>query len=142
MTWAAFWEVARWALPFAGGAVGWWVRDRRKDRAAADVAERTMPAEVALKDVSADEARLVYVQREMDTERQFHRQQLSDRDVEIARQRGELAHRDQLIANLRVEAEDLRDRLAEATRQLASVLARLDELTAQTEEPSEETCRP
>lgn len=129
MSWAAVVEVGRWLFPFALASTAWWIRDRRKDRAAADVAERTVPAEVALKDVGADEARLVYVQREMDAERQFHRQQLADRDTEIERQRAELTHRDALIARLRIEAEDLRDRLAEATRQLASVLARLDELT-------------
>jgi chromosome segregation ATPase len=135
LTWAAVWEAARWLLPVVAAAIAWWVRDRRKDRAAADVAERTVPAEVALKDAGADVARLVYVQKEMDTERSFHRQQIADRDAEIERQRAELAHRDDLIARLRVEAEDLRDRLAEATRQLTSVLARLDELSEETYPP-------
>lgn len=130
MNWAAGWEVARWVLPAAGAALMWWVRDRRKDRAAAEIAERTVPAEIAIRDTGAGEARLVYIQREMDAERSFHRQQLADRDAEIQRQRSELAHRDELIATLRVEAEDLRDRLAAATRQLSSVMERLDELSS------------
>lgn len=128
MTWAALWEIGRWLLPAGGAAMVWWIRDRRKDRAAADVAERTVPAEVALKDVGADEARLVYVQREMDAERQFHRNQIADRDAEIARQRAELEHRDELIAQLRAEAEQLRDQLAHAGRQIASLLERIEQL--------------
>lgn len=129
MTWAALWEVARWVVPAGGAAVVWVVRDRRKDRAASDIAEQTVPAEVDLKETGAAEARLVYIQREMDAERQFHHNQLADRDAEIARQRGELEHRDALIAELRAEAERLRDQLAHAGSQIASLLERIEQLS-------------
>jgi chromosome segregation ATPase len=126
--WATIWETAKYLLPLLGAGAAWWVRDRRKDAAAAEVAERTVPADVAVKEAGADEARLVYVQREMDVERSFHRQQLADRDAEIARQRAELGHRDQIIARLRDQIEELQARLDGATRQLNSVRDQLDEL--------------
>lgn len=137
--WQVLWDGIRTISPFVvvgGGFITWWLRDRRKDHAAAQVAEQTVPADVKLKDVGADQAELVYLAQAFDAERASLVRQRDDRDMEIARQRAELAHRDELIATLRIEAEDLRGKLAEATRQLASVMARLDELSAK--EPSEE----
>lgn len=127
-------ELFDWTLRALGAATApgaglwWYVRERRKSRAADEVAEQTVPAEIALRSITADDARLAYVDRAMEAERSSYRNAISERDREIDRQRAELAHRDELIATLRVEAENLRDRLAEATRQLSSVMARLDEL--------------
>lgn len=115
------------ALGIPGGIV-WYVRDRRKSRAEAAVAERTVGAQVDQADTGAADARLAYVQRQMDLERDFHAHQVADRDAEIHRQRAELAHRDQVIAELREEVADLQRRLAELTVQLSSVHHRLGEL--------------
>jgi DNA repair exonuclease SbcCD ATPase subunit len=126
--WATIWETAKYLIPVLGAGGAWWVRDRRKDRAASDVAERTVGAEVAVKEAGADEARLVYVQRATDIERQFHRQAIQDRDDEIERQRAELHHRERIIDHLRIQVEELRQRLADTMRELDSVRDQLAEL--------------
>lgn len=128
MTWAAVWELARWVLPVAGAAVLWWVRDRRKDRAAATVAERTVDPEVELKETGAAEARLVYVQREMDLERAFHREQIAERDRAIEWRDAELARRDDMIARLVAQVTDLENQLAGVSQQLTAVRSQLNEL--------------
>jgi septal ring factor EnvC (AmiA/AmiB activator) len=128
---AALWEGIRTVSPFVvlgGGFLTWWLRDRKKDRAAASVAEQTVPADVAVRETGAAEARLVYVQREMDAERQFHRSQLADRDAEIERQRKELSYRDRLIRELRDKVADLETQLEAVTQQLTSVRNQLNEL--------------
>lgn len=126
--WAPVLETAKYLLPLLGACILWWVRDRRKDAAAAEVAERTVPADIAVKEAGADEARLVYVQREMDLERAFHQRQLADRDAEIERQRAELIHRDHIIGRLRDQVEELQRRLNDALRELNSVRDQLEEL--------------
>jgi len=131
--WDAIWETGKTisAIVVAAGGPGlllYFVQDRRKNRAASTVAERTVEPEVGLKETGAAEARLVYIQREMDAERQFHRNQIDDRDAEILRQRAELDHRDTLIAELRAEAVELRDQLAHAGSQIASLLERIEQL--------------
>ncbi len=110
------------------GLFAYFVQDRRKNRAASTVAERTVEPEIDLKETGAAEARLVYVQREMDLEREFHARQIASRDAEIDRQRTELKHRDTLISELRAEAEELRDQLAHAASQITSLLARIEQL--------------
>lgn len=131
--WEVVWETGRTVSAIVVGLGGpgllaYFVQDRRKNRAASTVAERTVEPEVDLKETGAAEARLVYVQREMDLERQFHGRQIADRDAEIARQRAELDHRDALITELRAEAEQLRDQLAHAGSQIASLLERIEQL--------------
>jgi uncharacterized protein HemX len=131
--WHVAWETGRTvsAILVALGLPGllvYFVQDRRKNLAAAAVAERTVDSEVELKETGAEEARLVYVQREMDLERQFHREQLADRDKEIDRQRAELARRDDRIASLLQQVAHLEGQLAEVTRQLTSVRNQLNEL--------------
>jgi septal ring factor EnvC (AmiA/AmiB activator) len=128
---ATVWEAIRTVSPFVvvgGGFLTWWLRDRKKDRAAASVAEQTVPADVAVRETGAAEARLVYVQREMDAERHFHQQQLADRDAEIERQRKELSYRDRLIRELRDKVADLETQLEAVTQQLTSVRNQLNEL--------------
>ena len=131
--WDAVWETGKTvsALVVAAGGpslVLYFFVDRRKNKAASAVAERTVEPEVELKEISAAETRLIYVQREMDMEREFTRRQIADRDSEILRQRTELDHRDALIAELRAEAVQLRDQLAHAGSQIASLLERIEQL--------------
>lgn len=131
--WDAIWETGKTisAIVVAAGGPSlllYFVVDRRKNKAASTVAERTVEPEVGLKETGAAEARLVYIEREMNAERQFHRNQIDDRDAEILRQRAELDHRDTLIAELRAEAVQLRDQLAHAGSQIASLLERIEQL--------------
>lgn len=111
------------------GGLAWYVRDRRKSRAESAVAERTVDATVDVQDTGAADARLAYVQRQMDLERNFHRQQLTDRDAEIVFQRVELSRRAEVIRDYRQEADTLQQRLCALTDQLSGVRDRLNELT-------------
>lgn len=129
MSWAELWDIARWVLPLAAGGIGWVVRDRRKDKALADIAEATVPAEVKLKDIGADQAHLVYVTQAFEAERSGLRAAITDRDAEIARQRAELQHRDQLIAHRDQIIAELRREIDDLQARLTAVRERLSELT-------------
>lgn len=108
--------------------VRWYVSDRRKSRAESEVAEATIRADIEKKDVDAQEARLLYVQKQMDMERTFHQQQIADRDAEIARQRSELERRDERITALLQQVEELQGQLTRVSESLTEVRAQLDEL--------------
>jgi septal ring factor EnvC (AmiA/AmiB activator) len=111
-----------------GGLALWYVKDRRKSQAESAVAVRTVESSVDLRDQDAHDARLLYVQRQVDMERAFHQQQLADRDAEIIRQREELTRRDERIASLRDQVSQLEKQLADVHQQLDSVRAQLSDL--------------
>lgn len=108
--------------------VTWYFSDRRKSKAEIEVAEATVQSQIEKKDVDAQDARLLYVQRQVDMERSFHQQQIADRDAEIARQRAELERRDQRITALLTQVDALEKQLADVTRQMTRVRSQLDEL--------------
>jgi hypothetical protein len=110
------------------GLLIWFLRDRRKSRAEAEVAEATIRASIEKRDSDAHDARLMYVLKQVDAERAFHTQQIADRDVEIARQRTELERRDELVAHLRAQIESLEQRLTEAVKQMSQVREQLNQL--------------
>lgn len=127
------WVAAPWAVIAA--LILWWVRDRRKDRAAAAVAEGTIAADVAVADIGAADARLLYAVKAFDAERASLQRQIDDcgreldrKDALIARKDAELEHRDRVIAGLRDQVEELQSRLDDALRQLNSVRQQLVEL--------------
>ncbi len=138
--WDTIWETAKYLIPLIGAGTAWWVKDRRQDRAAADIAERTVPAEIASREAAAADAGLVFRAREMDSERVFYRQGLGDREAEIERQRVELLRReeeidrqraeldeqDQIIGDLRTQVNDLQKRLTDALTELRIVSEQLE----------------
>lgn len=137
--WQVLWETGRTVsavvVGLGGpGLIAWFIRDRRKENAATTVAEQTVESEVEIKETGALEARLIYVQREMDLERGFHQQQLADRDAEIERQRAELVRRDERIARLLEQVGHLEGRLADMTREVTSMRDQLTELRDHTTE--------
>jgi hypothetical protein len=91
------------AIGVPGGALTWWIRDRRKDKAAAVVAERTVDAEVAVKDVGGWQAQLAYVSAAFERERESLTRQIDDRDREIELLRSEGAHKDEVMALMRIQ---------------------------------------
>lgn len=113
----------------AGGAAGalvrWYIVDRRKSIAEARLSEDTLGSEINLHDTSAADARLIYVQKQMDLERKFHDEQLRDRDAQIAWQRSELNHRDDIIAGLLRDVNRLETQLAQMAQDLHNVRAQL-----------------
>lgn len=141
MSWELVWTGAPWAL--LGGIVLWWLRDRRKDRAAAEVAERTVDADVTLKDLGAEDARLVYLAKTWDTERAGLQRAIGDRDGVIEWQRAELerrdamvAHRDMVIESLRRQLDEMEGRIADLSRQLVAARHQLDEFDQRSDKPS------
>lgn len=111
----------------------WWLRDRRKDRAAADVAEQTVPDDVTVKNVGSAEARLVFAMQAMDSERASYERRLAEAERERAQLTADLAHRDEIVARLRAQVEELQERLQrqheEMTAQIVAMRAEIDELT-------------
>lgn len=140
--WHIVWETGRTisAVVVALGLPGlvvYFVKDRRKNLATTAVLERTVEPEVDLKETGAAEARLVYVQKEMDLERAFHQRQISDRDAEIERQRAELERRDERIAHLLEQVGRLEQQMAAMAQEVTSVRAQLTQLRDHT--PEEKT---
>lgn len=116
------------------------IKERRKNRASDEVAERTVSADVAMKDTAADDARLLHAIAAFDAERASLQRQRDEAYAEISRQRDEigyrdrlLEHRDELIAQLRERVEDLLNRLGEATREVHAVRMQLAELADDTQ---------
>lgn len=109
------------------GVLIWFVRDRRKTRAEADVAQGTADSEIAIKGVAALEAHLVLVERAFESERASKDRQLADQQAQISQLRADLDHKDAVIAELKSEIEELQQRLT-------SVRDRLTELTDTTPE--------
>lgn len=111
------------------GIALWWLRDRRKDRAAAEVAEQTVPADVMVKNVGSAEARLVFAMQAFDGERASYERRLVESEAERAQLRLDVEHRDEVIARLRSQVEQLQDRLDDMTRQITAMRAEIDQLT-------------
>lgn len=131
------WGTALEALPWTvlASLVLWYLRDRRKDKAAAEVAEKTVDADVAVKEVGADDARLVHLAKTWDTERAGLLRAIADRDgvvewqrSELERRDGAIAHRDAIIAELRRQIDDMDTLAADLTRQLVAARHQIDEL--------------
>lgn len=122
------------AAPVAG-FVGWYLRDRRKSRAESEVAERTVDADVELKDVAVQETHLAYVERTFTLERESLLRQVSSLTAENAGLRADLATRDELVQHLRAKVAEMQDQLAHLSRQTVDLRAQLDALISR---PAEE----
>lgn len=120
------------ALP--GGFLFWW-RDRRKAKAASIVAERTVDADVVVKDAGGWQARLAYASAAFDQERdsfttmiEYRDREIALRDRIIAQLRADVQHKDDVIEQLRRQIDDLEQQLFTASRQLSAVRDQLEEL--------------
>lgn len=128
------------AAAIAGGVtlLLWWLSSRRKDRAAGAVAERTVNVDVEskqldveLKDIAADDARLVSAAKAWETRAAGLIQSIQDRDQVVEWQRGELRRRDELLEHREQVIADLRQQLDQAETQLAGMTRQLAEMTRQ-----------
>jgi chromosome segregation ATPase len=113
------------------------IKEKRKNTAASDVAERTVDAEVAVKDTAADDARLLHAIAAFDAERASLERQLVSRDHELSfkdrlleQKDQQLTHQEQMLERLRAQVESLLDRLADAQRELFGVRQELVEMTS------------
>jgi ribosomal protein S8E len=114
------------------GAVIWFIRDRRKSRASDEVAERTVGADVRVKDVGAYEAHIAYVERAFEVERESKDRQIADQQRQINELK--VGRRDdaEKIAALRAEVQELKDQvqmLTTLTRRLAEADQEPGEMT-------------
>lgn len=126
MTWSVFWEFFPWSV--VGGLVLFVVRDWRMNRAASDVAEKTVEANVAVADIGAADVRLLYAIKAFDAERISLQRQIDDcgrqlerKDQDLAAKDAELSYQAGVIARLRDQMEELQTRLDSAQVQLNSV---------------------
>lgn len=116
-------DVAFRALVALGvpGAGIWYVRERRRSRAADEVAEQTVPAEVRIKDADALNAHIAAIERAFEVERESKDRRIADQDRQIAELKQGRADDAERIAALRGEVQELRDQvtlLASLTKHL------------------------
>jgi hypothetical protein len=90
------------------GAVIWFIRDRRKSRAESEVAERTVGADVRIRDVASLEAHITFVERAFGVERESKDRQIGSLDEQVRQLRAVVHDRDEQIAGLRDEVAELK----------------------------------
>lgn len=90
------------------GAVIWYVRDRRKSRAESEVAERTVGADVRIRDVASLEAHITFVERAFGVERESKDRQIGNLETQVQQLTAKVHDRDEQIAVLRDEVGELK----------------------------------
>lgn len=118
----------------------WYVRDRRKSNAESSVAERTVAADVKVKDVGALEAHIAYVERAFEVERVSKDRRIADQDRQIDSLIEELLAVRARLAEREEQIISLRDEVRELTRRVAQLATRTDQLVEEppTHPPGEE----
>jgi septal ring factor EnvC (AmiA/AmiB activator) len=122
-----FVEVARligpWLLgPGVLGIVLWYLRDRKKDKAASTVAEGTVEADVRLKALSADQALVAYMEMAFASER-------AAKDRTIAEQNGQIQRQEQEIEDLRSDVQAQKAMIRRLNQKCDNLAAELTRLT-------------
>lgn len=118
-----------------GGVAGWYLRDRRKSRAEAEVAERTVGFDVELKDAAARDRRLSYVEHTFGLERESLNRQIVDLRAENTTLRTELTSREELVERLRAQASHMEQQLSILTQQTHHLQEQLETLTRPNPDP-------
>lgn len=114
------------------GAVVWFVRDRRKSRASAEVAEGTVPAEISLANTGALSAQVAAMVEAFRVERESKDRHIKEQDQQIAELTDEVRR---LKAGRRDDAERiaaLRDEVADLKTQVQLLIS-----SRLTEDPKE-----
>jgi septal ring factor EnvC (AmiA/AmiB activator) len=101
------------------GAVIWYVRDRRKSRAESEVAERTVGADVRIRDVASLEAHITFVERAFGVERTSKDRQISSLEQEVRQLSERVRDRDAQIAGLLDAVAELKQQVKALTEQSA-----------------------
>lgn len=105
--------------PFGlGGLVLYFIRDWRKNRVDTELAERTLPSSVRVRDAEGDQATLVTIERAFAMERE-------SRELVIGGLRVELADRDRTIEALRGQVAALSAKLVEVTEEVQRLRTRV-----------------
>ena len=116
--------VLRWLFALGVPGVGvWYFKERRKSRAADEVAERTVPAEVRIKDADALTAHITAIERAFEVERESKDRQIAEQSREIADLKAGRRDDAERIAALRAEVQELKDQvqlLTALTQRLAN----------------------
>lgn len=103
----------RWlaAVSVPGGGIWWYLRERRKSRAADEVAEGTVPAEIRIKDADALNAHIAAVERAFEVERESKDRQIASLTNEVQRLTDGRRDDAERIAALRDEVADLKQQV-------------------------------
>jgi hypothetical protein len=139
-----FLDVAiRWAFGAAiPGAGIWYFKERRKSRAADEVAERTVPAEIRIKDSDALNAHIAAVERAFEVERESKDRRIAEQDQQITELKAEvrcLTDKDRDNAERIAALRDELRALNEQVRLLMSARLTEEPRTRKTDRPTEET---
>lgn len=98
-----------------------YMRDRRKNRAAARVAEGSVYAEISTRDTAALDAHVAYVERAFETERKSMDREIKRLQTEVRELRAQIADRDLLI-------DSLRDQVGQLTHQMQALQDQLNQI--------------
>lgn len=123
------------------GAGVWYLRERRKSRAADEVAERTVPAEVRIKDADALNAHIAAVERAFEVERESKDRRIAAQDHQLADQEQQIAHLTVEVQELRLGRRDDAERIAALRDEVRALKEQVQALMSArlTEQPTEET---
>lgn len=132
--------VADWIVRVAGAVglpaiIGYFLVDRRRTRAAAKVAERTIDADVAKADTTALEAQFLALDKAFGLERQSYERQVRALAAQMEEVRVDAARRmEEVRAMAAQQVAELRANLAEVRTKCDHMRARLDALDPDWEE--------
>lgn len=107
----------------AGGTSAFWgfVKDRKKDSAAAEVAEATVGIDVDMKRLANASKHLELAEKAWDAERKSFEANAARQAHQLSEARDEIERKDQKIAELEARVERIQTELLAVTRDLADL---------------------
>ena len=131
-------QIIDWLLKLSGplglgGLVLYFVKDFRKNRVDTELAEKTLPSSIRVKDAEGDQATLVTIERAFTIERESRERTIAALREEVDELREETHEKDEIIrvqgetiVALRSEVATLTERLAQITAEFGSIRDRLN----------------
>lgn len=103
------------------GALILYLRDRRKNKAVARVAEGTVSSQIRSRDTAALDAHVAYVEKAFETERKSMKRQIDSMKDEVTDLRKQVIERDRLIDSLRQQVAGLTEQMQSLQDQLNKI---------------------
>lgn len=110
------------ALLVSSGLLARYLFERKRDKAAEAVAERTVDAQVDLTSISAVEAHVALVERAFESERTSKDRVIADLEKRLAEADLREAKLTEKVTRLQTQVEELQQKLTEVQRELADLV--------------------